>query len=127
VLTVAEDGVTVAAGAVASTTGVLTVGEDELTVAAGGAASTAGVLTVAEDGLTVAVGGVASTAGVLTVAMGAAAAATQCSEIMFSPVTTKLLSAAPELAVPLAFCPMSATSWPRCALKSMVLLVILSI
>ena len=108
-LTVAEDGLTVAAAAGVSAVGVLT-------VAAGAAASTAGVLTVAEDGPPAAAGAEASAAGVLAVALGAAAATgamtvseggmtvsmdaaaaeAQCSEIMFSSVTAKLLSPVPN-------------------------------
>ena len=91
----------------------LTVSGDGLTVAAGAAVSAASGLTVSEDGL--------------AVAAGAAAAAAQWSEIMFSSVTAKLLSAAPELAAPLALCPVRFTSWPRCGLRSTLLLVILRI
>jgi hypothetical protein len=133
VLTICEDGLAVAAGVVASGAGGLTVSEDELAVAAGVVASAVGVLAVSEDGLlVVAAGAVAAAAGGMTVsedglvvATGATAAAAQWSEIMFSSVTAKLLSAAPELAAPLALCPMRFTSWPRCGLRSTLLLVIL--
>jgi hypothetical protein len=113
VLTICEDGLAVAAGVVASGAGGLTVSEDGLAVAAGAVAAAAGGMTVSEDGL--------------VVATGATAAAAQWSEIMFSSVTAKLLSAAPELAAPLALCPMRFTSWPRCGLRSTLLLVILRI
>jgi hypothetical protein len=66
-------------------------------------------------------------AGVLIEAAGAAAAAAQCSEIMFSSVTAKLLSAAPGLAAELALRPMRVTSWPRCGLRSTLLVVILKL
>jgi hypothetical protein len=142
---VAEDGLTVAAGAAASTAGVLTVvAEEELAGAAGAAASTAGVLTVVEDGLAVAAGvlaaptaagamtivsgtGLTVVAGAAAVAAGAAAPAAQCSEIMLRPVTAKLLSAAPELALPLVLFPERLTSWPKCSLRSTLLVVILRI
>jgi hypothetical protein len=113
VLAVSEDGLlVVAAGAVAAAAGGMAVSEDGLlVVAAGAVAAAAGGMTVSEDGL--------------AVATGATAAAAQWSEIMFSSVTAKLLSAAPELAAPLALCPMRFTSWPRCGLRSTLLLVIL--
>jgi hypothetical protein len=116
VLTIAEDGLAVAVSAA----GVLTVAEDGLAIALGAAVSTAGVLAVA-------VGAAAAATGAAAAATGAAAAAAQCSEIMFSSVTAKLLSAAPELTVPLALCPMSFTSWPTCGLRSTLLVVILKI
>ena len=82
-------------------------------VAAGAAGAVVGSMTVCEDG---------------TAATGAAAAAAaQCSEIMLSSVTAKLLSAAPELTAPLALCPVSFTSWPTCGLRSTLLVVILKI
>jgi hypothetical protein len=138
---VAEDGL---AGAAASTAGVPAVVEDGLTVSAGAAASTAGVPTVvAVDGLAVAAGvlaaptaagamtrvsvGLTVVAGIAAVAVGATAVAAQCSEIMLKPVTAKLLSAAPELAVPLVLLPKTLTSWPRCSLRSTLLVVILRI
>jgi hypothetical protein len=143
VLTVAADGTTVSVGAAAPTAGVLTVAEDGLAVAAGTAASAAGVLAVA-DGVAGAAGVLtaAAAAGALTVvpggglpvvtggaavAAGATAVAAQCSEITFSPVTAKLLSAAPELAVPLVLCPVRLTSSPRCSLRSTLLVLILRI
>src|ERR1700674_2909175 len=143
-MTVSEDGITVTAGAGASEAGVLT-------VALGAAATGAGAMTVSEDGMTLTTGVAASEAGVLTVALaaafaagamtvseegmtvttGAAAAearaAAQCSEIIFSWVTAKLLSEAPDLTAPLALCPMSFTAWPRCGLRSTLLVVILKI
>jgi hypothetical protein len=142
-LTVSDDGLAVAAGAVGvlgvaagaatEAVGGLTVSEDGLAVAAGGVASAVGVLAVSGDGLlVVAAGAVAAAAGGLTVsedgfavATGATAAAAQWSEIMFSSVTAKLLSVAPELAAPLALCPISVTSWPRYDLRSTLLVVIL--
>jgi hypothetical protein len=60
-------------------------------------------------------------------AAGAAAAAAQCSEIRLSEVTAKPLSTAPDVAVALAFCPTSVTSWPTCGLRSTVLVVILKL
>jgi hypothetical protein len=92
-----------AAGAVASAAGVLA-------GAAGAAASAAGVLAVSD--------------GVVTGAVEAAAAAAQCSEIMFSSVTAKLLPVAVEVA-PFAFCPRRVTSWFRCGLRSTLLVAIL--
>jgi hypothetical protein len=65
--------------------------------------------------------------GGMMVAVVAAAAAAQCSEIMLSSVIAKLLSAAPELTVPLALCPISFTSWPTWGLRSTLLVVILKI
>ena len=128
VLTVSEDGMAVAAGVVASGAGGLTVSEDGVAVAAGVVASATGVLAVSEDGLlVVAAGGMTVSEDGLAVATGATAAAAQWSEIMFSSVTAKLLSAAPELTAPLALCPMRFTSWPRCGLRSTLLLVILRI
>jgi hypothetical protein len=135
VLTICEDGLAVAAGVVPSGAGGLTVSEDGLAVAAGVVASAVGVLAVSEDGLlVVAAGAVAAAAGGMTVsedglvvATGATAAAAQWSEIIFSSVTAKLLSAAPALAAPLALCPMSVTSWPTCDLRSTLLVVILKI
>src|SRR5580704_17197431 len=123
-----EDGLALAAVVVASGAGGLTVSEDGLAVATG-------VLAVSEVGLlVVAVGAVAAAAGGMTVsedglavATGATAVAAQWSETMFSSVTAKLSSAAPELAAPLALCPMRFTSWPRCGLRSTLLLVILRI
>lgn len=130
-LTVSEGVLTVSAGGVAAAAGVTTVSAGVVTVAAGAAAAAAGVIVVSATVLVVAAGAAAAAAGVLavsegvlTVAVGAAAAAAQCSEIMFSSVTAKLLSAAAEL-TPLALCPMRLTSWPRCGLKSTLLVVIL--
>jgi len=90
---------------------VLVVGAAAEETAAAGAGGAAGVLAVSEV--------------VLTATVGAAAGA-QCSEIMVSSVTAKLLSAAAEL-VPLALCPISVTSWPRCCLRSTPLVVILKV
>ena len=147
-MTCAAAGLTVAAGAAASTAGVLAGAADGLTVAAGAAASTAGVVGSAGDGLTAAAGATASAAGVLAGALGdgvvvvgsmtvceygttaptvAAAAAAQCSEIMLNSVTAKPLSAAPELTVPPDSCPVSFTSWPTCGLRSTMLVLILKI
>ena len=118
-LAVSEGVLTVATGAEASAGGVTT-------ISAGGAAVAGGVTTISAGGAAVAAGVTTVSAGVVTVAVGAAAAAAQCSEIMFSSVTAKLLSAAAELA-PLALCPMRVTSWPRCFLKSILLVVILKV
>jgi hypothetical protein len=109
-MTVSEEGMTVTAGAVASEAGVLT-------VALGAAATGAGAMTVSEEGMTVTMGAAAA---------GATATA-QCSEIMVSSVTAKLLSEAPELTAPLALCPVSFTAWPRCGVRSTLLAVILRI
>ena len=98
---------TVAAGA----SGFLAVSAGVLILATGAAAAAAGVLAVSE--------------GVLAVAVDAAAAA-QCSDIMLRSVTTKPLSVAAELA-PLALCPMRVTSWPRCGLRSTLLVAILKV
>ena len=148
VVAVAADGTLVSVGAAASTAGMLAVAKDGLAVAAGTVASAAGVLAPA-DGLAGAAGvlaagvlAAATAAGALTVApgegppvvaggaavaAGATAVAAQCSEITFSPVTAKLLSAEPELAVPLVLCPIRLTSWPRCSLRSTLLVLILRI
>jgi hypothetical protein len=72
----------------------------------------------------VAVGVGSATVGVLA---AAAEAVAQCSEIIFTPVMTTLLSEDPELAAAFAFCPMTSTSWPTCAFKSTVLLVIVKV
>jgi len=71
-------------------------------------------------------GGIALSAGMLMEA-GAAAAAAQWSEIMLSEVTAKPLSTAADVAIALAFCPTSVTSWPTCGLRSTVLVVILKL
>jgi hypothetical protein len=87
---------------------------------------------VAEDGLAGAAGVLAAAAAAgtltvvpgegLTVVTGGTAVAAQCSEITFSPVTAKLLSAAPEFAVPLVLYQIRLTSWlPRCSLRSTLL------
>jgi hypothetical protein len=115
---------TVAAGA----DGVTGVSVVVLTVAAGAAgfmAVSAGVLILATGAAAAAAGVLAASEGVLAVAVDAAAAA-QCSEIMLRSVTTKLLSVAAELA-PLALCPMRVTSWPRCGLRSTLLVAILKV
>jgi hypothetical protein len=109
-MTVSEEGMTVKAGTVASEAGVLT-------VVLGAAATGAGAMTVSEEGMTVTMGAAAA---------GATATA-QCSEIMVSSVTAKLLSEAPELTAPLALCPVSFTAWPRCGVRSTLLAVILRI
>ena len=115
VLTVADGaasaGVAAAGGAIAVSEGVPTV--EAGAVAAGAAATAGGVLAVS--------------AGALILAAGAAAAAVQCSEIMFREVTAKPLSAAPDVAVPLAFCPVRVTSWPRCGFRSTLVVVILKL
>jgi hypothetical protein len=60
-----------------------------------------------------------------TAAAVVAAAAAQCSEIMLTSVTARLLLLVPELTAPIVFCPMSFTSWPTCGLRSTLLVVIL--
>ena len=115
---------TVAAGAAAVASGVLT-------VAAGATAAASGALAVAAGAGAEAGAGVVAS-GVLTVAEGAAAAgvlptAAHCSEIIFSSVTAKPLSAVPELSAPFALRPASLTSWPSCGLRSTLLVVILKI
>jgi hypothetical protein len=130
VLAVSEDVLAVAAGEAAATAGVTTASEGVVTGAAGAAPGAAGMLAVSEGVLTGAVGGAAGAAGMLAVSEGVltgavdAAAGAQRSEIMFSSVTSRLSPAAPELAT-LALCPMRVTSWPRCALRSTLLVVIL--
>jgi hypothetical protein len=106
-------GTVVAEGAAEAAAGALVVSAGVEIVAAGTAAASRGEMTVS--------------AGALIDPAGAAAAAAQCSEIMFREVTAKPLSAAPDVAVPLAFCPMRATSWPRCGLRSTLLVVILKL
>jgi hypothetical protein len=106
---------TVAAGA----SGFMAVSAGVLILAAGATAAAPGALAVAGAGV------LAVSEGVLAVAMDAAAAAL-CSDIMFSSVTTKLLSVAAEL-TPLALCPMRVTSWPRCGLRSTPLVAILKV
>ena len=150
-LTASEDGLTVAVGAVAASAcvagslggwadsrvgrtafaaGAMAVSEDGLTVAAGAGASEAGVLTVA-FGAAFAAGAMTVSDDGMTVATGAAAAeataAAQCSEIIFSWVTAKPFSEAPEVTAPLALCPISFTAWPRCGLRSTLLVVILKV
>ena len=129
---------TVAAGAVAAAVGVTVVSVVVLTAVAGAAgfmAVSAGVLILAAGAAAAAVGALAVVAagalagseGVLTVAAGAAAgaaAAAQWSEIMFTSVMAKPLSAAAG-SNPLALFPMTVTSWPRCGLRSTLLVVIL--
>jgi hypothetical protein len=109
----------------------------EITVASGatavGAVAAAGALTVSAGVVTVAAGAAAAGAaaaaggvlivsvGALMVAAGTAAAAVQCTEIMFSSVTARLFSAVPAL------CPVRFTSWPTYALRSALLVVILNV
>jgi hypothetical protein len=127
----AAAGVTViSAGRVADVAGVLAVSAGVGIVATGAVASAAGALAVSALS-TVATGAVefagdvlGGSAGVVTGAMDAAADTAQCSEIIFSSVTERLLSAGAELA-PLALCPISVTSWLRCGLRSTLLVVIL--
>jgi len=83
-------------------------------------------MAVSEGALTVAAGAAAGgmvivSAGALILAAGVAAAAVQCSEIMFTSVTARLFSAVASLV------PLSLTSWPRYALRSALLVVILKI
>jgi len=129
---------TVAAGAGAATAvtpagsagGVVTVvvAEGAADAAAAGAlVVSAGVGIVAAGTAAASGGGMAVSAGALIEPAGAAAAAAQCSEIMFSEVAAKALSAAPDVAVPLAFCPMRVTSWPRCGFRSTLVVVILKL
>lgn len=109
-LTVASGAI--AAGVAAAAGAVLTVSEGAPTDAAG--ATTAGVASPATTGV-LSVSGV-----VLTDGAAAAAAAVQCSEIMFTAVTVRLFSA-------VALLPLSLTSWPTYALRSVLLVVILNI
>jgi hypothetical protein len=126
----AAGGAEAAAGTVGVTTGFVA---SLVTVAAGTAEAAAGVLVSAGAGIVAAGtaaaagGGITVSAGALIEAAGAAAAAAQCSEIMLSEVTEKLLSAVPEVDAALAFCPMRVTSWPRCGLRSTALVVILKL
>jgi hypothetical protein len=99
-----------------------------LAVSAGILAVVVGVGSAAAGVPAVAVTAVLTTGVVLIVAAGAlAVAVAQCSEIIFSPVTTTLLSEEPELVATVAFCAMTSTSWPRCGFRSTVLLVILKL
>jgi hypothetical protein len=123
-------GVTAVSGAAltvaAVTAGVTVVSVLVLTVAAGASgfmAVSAGALLLV-GAASVGAGVLAVSESVLAVAMDAAAA--QCSDLMFSSVTTKLLSVAAEL-TPLALCPMRVTSWPRCGLRSTLLFAILKV
>jgi hypothetical protein len=125
VLNVAEDGLTFAAGAAESAAGVLTAVEDGLIVAAD-AASTAGVPTVEMGAATPTAGAMTVSKDGMTVTTGAAAATAQCSEIMVTSVTAKP-SPVPELAAPLTLNPISFTFWPRCGLRSTLLVAILKI
>jgi hypothetical protein len=126
VLAVSTGVVTDAAGAAPTKAGVAAIAAGKVTGAASVEATAAGVLIVSDDVPAVA----AAPEGVMTavsedgvrVAAGAAVAATQCSEIMFSSVTAMLLSTAVEL-TPLALCPMRVTSWPRCGFRSTLLVV----
>ena len=122
----AEGVTTGSAGGVATAGGVTAVSAVAVTVVAAGATGMISVCASVLVVVTGAAGVVAVSEGVTMAAVGtaAAAAAAQCSEIMFNSVTAKLLSAAAELA-PLALCPMRVTSWPRCCLKSTLLVVIL--
>jgi hypothetical protein len=94
-----------------------------------------GALAVSAGILAVVVGVGSADAGVAAVVVGVgsgdagvpAVAVAQCSEIIFSPVTTTLLSEEPELVATVAFCAMTSTSWPRCGFRSIVLLVILKL
>jgi hypothetical protein len=118
---------TVAPGAVAGADGVTGVSVVVLTVAAGAAgfmAVSAGLLILATGAAAAAAGVLAVSEGVLAVAVDAAAG--QCSDVMLRLVTTKLLSVAAELAS-LAVCPMRVTSWPRCGLRSTLLVAILKV
>jgi hypothetical protein len=120
----------VSAGILAVVVGVGSAAAGVPAVAVTAVSFTAGVvLIVAAGALAVAVTAVSFTAGVvLIVAVGAlAVAVAQCSEIIFSPVTTTLLSEEPELVATVAFCAMTSTSWPRCGFRSTVLLVILKL
>jgi hypothetical protein len=115
--------VTVVSGVVLATAaGLMAVSAGVLILATGAAAVAVGALAV------VAAGTLAGSAGVLTVALGAAAgaaaAAAQWSEIMFTSVTAKPLSAAAG-SNPFALFPMTFTAWPRCGLRSTLLVVIL--
>jgi hypothetical protein len=108
--------------AVAGAAGFMAVSAGVLILAAGAAAAAVGALAAAATGV------LAGSEGVLTVAAGAAAgaaaAAAQWSEIMFTSVMAKPLSAAAG-SNPLALFPMTVTSWPRCGLRSTLLVVIL--
>jgi len=99
-----------------------------LVVAVGVVSTAAGALVIAVGVLAVVVGVVSAAPGVVVVAVGALAIAlAQCSEIIFSPVTTTLLSEEPEPVAAFVFCPMTSTSWPTCGFRSTALLVILKV
>jgi hypothetical protein len=116
-------------GALAVSAGILAVVVGVGSADAGVAAVVVGVGSGDAGVPAVAVTAVSFTAGVvLIVAAGAlAVAVAQCSEIIFSPVTTTLLSEEPELVATVAFFAMTSTSWPRCGFRSTVLLVILKL
>jgi hypothetical protein len=118
-LTVAAGVTVVSVVVLTGASGFTAVSAGVLTLAAGATAAAPGALAVAGAGV------LAVSEGVLAVAMDAAAAA-QCPDIMFSSVTTKLLSVAAEL-TPLALCPIRVTSWPRCGLRSTPLVAILKV
>jgi len=127
-LAVSAAGGTVAPGAAAATAGVTASSGGVATIAAGTAEAAAGALVVSVGAGIVAAGTAAAAGGVIAVSAGAlidpagaVASAAQCSEIMFTEVTAKLPSAAPVV----AFCPMTVTSWPKCGLRSTLLVVIL--
>jgi len=122
---VAAGETTISAAGAAVAVGVTTVSAVGVAAGAGEMEFSATVLVVATTGAVADAGGVLTVSdGVLAAAMGAAAATVQCSEIMFSSVTAKLLSTAAGLA-PVALCPMRVTSWSKCCLKSTLLVVIL--
>src|SRR5450631_2652573 len=108
--------------------GALAVSVEVRSAMAGALVVAVGVVSTAAGALVVAVGVVSIAAGVLVVAVGALAIAlAQCWEIIFSPVTTTLLSEEPEPVAAFVFCPMTSTSWPTCGFRSTALLVILKV
>jgi hypothetical protein len=125
----------VAVGVGSATWGVLAVAVGVVSATAGVLAVATGVVSAAAGVLAVAVGVVSATAGVLAVAVGVvsatpgvlAVAVAQRSEIIFTPVTTTLLSEEPELVATFVFCPMTSTSCPRCGFRSTALVVILKV
>ena len=107
--------------------GVGTVVAEGAAEAAAGALLVSGGVGIVAAGTAASRGEMAVSAGALIDPAGAAAGAAQWSEIMFREVTAKLLSAAPDVAVPLAFCPVRVTSWPRCGFRSTLVVVILKL
>ena len=132
-LTVSEGVPTVAAGVMTVSTAGAGVAAAVRTVSADGVSAAAGVMTFSATMLAVAAGATADAGdvlpvsdGVWAVARGAAPfAGAQCSEIIFTAVTAKLLGE-PELAAVVP-CPETSMSWPTCGFRSTILPVIVNV